>query len=97
MPWSAGRTHERTASEPGPHAATLCRMVDWKAFHQAWDDACARLTAEGWTVRRAAGAVPVQLDGRLPTGEQFALRSRQRHVTLHVGGSNPVSQPAWED
>jgi|SRR5919108_1926774 hypothetical protein len=72
-------------------------MESWKAVDRAWRPVLERLRNEGFDIEeRGVGiAFPVQLSGRLPTGESFYFRERSGHVWLGVGGDDPVVDPTW--
>ncbi|GIJ49241.1 hypothetical protein Val02_61270 [Virgisporangium aliadipatigenens] len=62
----------------------------------AWNEAVATLNAEGWQAELYTMAAPVQVEGRLPTGEPFYFRSRNHEARLAIGGDDPVEFPDWE-
>jgi hypothetical protein len=51
--------------------------ADWARAHErAWQDVIAVLRAEGWTAEMTCFAAPVQIEGRLSSGEPFYFRAR---------------------
>jgi hypothetical protein len=71
--------------------------TQWYREREAeWESVFATLRAEGWTVKHIGLAAPLQLEGRLPTGEAFYFRARHDEVSLGVGGDDPCWSPVWE-
>lgn len=68
------------------------RAVVAEYRHLEW-----RLRAEGFRVRLTCPITPVQLEGRLPSGERFYFRCRGDTCALHIAPrrGDPVSQPTW--
>ena len=56
------------------------------------------LRQEGFRVRWTCLVYPVQLEGRLPSGERFYFRCRGEQCSLSVAGAkgDPVRAPSWE-
>lgn len=59
-------------------------------------DVLARLRAEGFRAEFTCIAVPVQLEGYLPSGNSFYFRCRYTTCSLGIAppDGNPVSEPA---
>lgn len=71
--------------------------TQWYRDREAeWETVFVTLRAEGWTVNHTGLAAPLQLEGRLPSGEAFYFRSRHDEVSLRIGGEDPSDSPAWE-
>jgi hypothetical protein len=66
------------------------------AHEACWQELVEALRADGWQAELTCLAAPVQLEGRLPSGELFYFRSRHNDVTLSVGGDDPSGIPEWE-
>jgi hypothetical protein len=65
--------------------------------HRAeWLAAVATLQAEGWTAELTCTAAPVQVEGRLPSGDLFYFRARHDEALLAIGGPDPADVAAWE-
>ena len=62
---------------------------------EEWERALARLQAEGWTAELTTSAAPVQIQGFLPTGEQFYFRSRHHEASMAIGGDDPADGAPW--
>ncbi|TYC02111.1 hypothetical protein FXF53_10395 [Micromonospora sp. WP24] len=71
-----------------------------RLYHQqhlaSWLELAANLRSEGWDAQVTCSAAPVQMEGRLPSGERFYFRGRHSDVTLAVGGDDPADIPEWE-
>lgn len=81
----------------GAHTGRVNEPTKWYRDREAeWETVFVTLRAEGWTVKHTGLAAPLQLEGRLPTGELFYLRSRHDEVSLGIGGEDPDDFPAWE-
>ena len=75
----------------------MSEQVTFGEQHRAdWDRVINTLHEDGWDVEMTCEQAPVQLEGHLPTGEQFYFRARHRHATLAVGGADPADIPEWE-
>jgi len=57
----------------------------------------ASLRADGYTVHSSSYAAPVQLEGTLPTGENFYFRARFKNVGLRVWRDSPDPGSHWSD
>lgn len=79
-------------------------MLQWLREESVrYDGLADRLRAEGFTIGRCDGFVPVQIEGTLPDGRPFYFRCRYTHCSLGVDG-DPVAEPdryverdGWED
>jgi hypothetical protein len=60
----------------------------------AWQPLLAELSAQGWEVELTCSAAPVQLEGRVPTGETFYYRCRHNTCSLELGVTDESSD--WE-
>ncbi len=60
-----------------------------------WQAAAQTLRSADWTVQITCTAAPVQIEGRLPSGERFYLRARHDEVMLAIGGDDPAEAPEW--
>lgn len=58
----------------------------------AWRRVLAGLRAQGWDVELTGTAAPVQLVGRVPSGEAFYYRCRYELCELDIG---PDDELAW--
>lgn len=83
--WLVVAGHDRSVREYMPQ-----HMVGWERAMES-------LRQDGWTIEMTCPEGPVQLEGRLPTGEPFYFRSRHQHASLGVGGGDPAWDPAWEE
>jgi hypothetical protein len=61
-----------------------------------WPAAIDELRAEGWQVDMTCQAAPAQLEGHVPGGAEFYFRAQHDHVSLAIGGEDPVAQGDWE-
>lgn len=61
-----------------------------------WQAGLVRLRAEGWQAALTCASAPVQIEGRLPSGERFYFRARHDEVSLSVGGTDPAEVQDWE-
>lgn len=69
----------------------------WAYTHAAqWRAGLAALAAAGWQAELTCLAAPVQVEGRLPTGEPFYFRARHGEACLGAGGPDPADIPEWE-
>jgi len=62
---------------------------------QAWDGVAGALRLHGCEATVTTYAAPVQMEGRLPSGELFYFRARRNTCSLAVGGVDPADVPAW--
>lgn len=68
----------------------------WVEYEAHWRTALEALRTDGWTVEMVTSAGPVQLEGRVPSGERFYFRARGTRVLLAVGGDDPGDAAPWE-
>ncbi|SCL50284.1 hypothetical protein [Micromonospora chersina] len=70
----------------------------WMQQHMtSWLRLAATLRSEGWEAQVTCEAAPVQVEGRLPSGERFYFRARHSDVSLGIGGEDPADIPEWEE
>jgi len=73
----------------------------WRPWAEGYYDLKDRLEAEGFAIRpdpdMFPSMAPIQLEGRLPSGEQFYFRGRGRQCSLSIAPSegDPVGAPTW--
>jgi len=67
-------------------------------FLGEYDTLLEQFRKEGFEVSLTSPSAPVQLEGRLPTGEAFYFRSRHDTARLSLAphDSDPVVHPTWE-
>ncbi|WP_203884433.1 hypothetical protein [Planotetraspora kaengkrachanensis] len=80
------RLHDRA---PWPPA-------DEQLADAAWKRLLLDLRDRGWEVTLTGPAAPLQLEGRLPSGQSFFYHCRYDTCSLGIGGEDPVSRPDWE-
>jgi hypothetical protein len=62
---------------------------------EAWEQELLVLRAAGWVARVAGIEAPIQIEGRLPSGEAFFLHARHDEVCIYVGGADPIEDHEW--
>ena len=90
-PGVAQNAGKMTPSQAGSHIlGPMTEPSQWYRKHgDEWEAALVTLRAEGWTVKHTGLAAPLQLEGRLPTGEVFYFRARHDEVSLGWAGMIP--------
>jgi hypothetical protein len=78
------RLHSRN---PHPSARTQLEDATWRRL-------LLELRAQGWEVELTCPAAPVQLEGRVPTGEAFYYRCRHNTCSLELGVTDESQD--WE-
>ena len=72
------------------------RTQQYRNREAEWETVFVLLRTEGWTVKNTGLAAPLQLEGRLPSGEAFYFRPRHDEVSMGIGGEDPCDSPTWE-
>jgi hypothetical protein len=70
--------------------------ADVQRADAAWRRLLPELRAQGWEVTLTGHSAPLQLEGRVPSGESFYYRCRHDTCSLAIGGEEPVAEPDWE-
>lgn len=79
------------------HRGPVAGLTGGASAHvQAWQEVIVALRREGWVAEITCSAAPVQIEGRLPGGQQFYFRARHGDATLAVDGDDPSDIPEWE-
>jgi hypothetical protein len=84
---------ERDRLQSGSDATEMVPGLE--VLETGWKDAITILNSQGWKARYWGGAAPVQVEGHLPTGENFYFRARSDSASLGVGGEDPADTPSW--
>jgi hypothetical protein len=61
----------------------------------AWRRLLPELRSAGWEVEVTGHAAPVQLEGKVPSGDRFYYRCRWDTCSLDIGGDDPADSPEW--
>lgn len=77
-----------TIREPYPPA-------DVQEADAAWRRLLPELRSQGWEFKMAGYAAPIQLEGRVPSGDPFYYRCRWDTCSLGIGGDDPADIPEW--
>jgi hypothetical protein len=67
--------------------------VPWDEVSQRWEPLLNTFRSEGYEIAVSSVAFPLQVAGRLPSGEPFYFRERSGRCFLGVGGSEPDERP----
>ncbi|MEQ4209888.1 hypothetical protein [Actinopolymorpha sp. B9G3] len=76
------------------HSQDAHPSVETQLAHAAWRRLLPQLRAQGWEVELTCATAPVQLEGRVPTGETFYYRCRWQTCSLDMCVSG--DSPDWE-
>jgi hypothetical protein len=70
--------------------------ADVQLADAAWKRLLPGLRDQGWEVTLTGSAAPVQLEGRVPSGQSFYYRCRYDTCSLGIGGEDPAGWADWE-
>jgi hypothetical protein len=71
-------------------------VVDVHQLASEWRVALDQLNRSGWDARLLGMGGPIQVEGRVPSGENFYFRARFDEILLSIGGEDPSDSAPWE-